>query len=167
MSVAGAVLVPLALGYLGATVLFQFPPLSRRFALLDRLGALPRWKFFTQAGATLDVGLKMRARRSDGSLGDWTAVSTFPPRRPWHFLWQPEQYRGGFCWEAIATLEARVKAGRAASLDNSLAYLMILNRCRQEGALLDSAQAVQFALAPRRAGGDERAFLFMSGFHDP
>ena len=166
MSLIGAASVVAAAGYLVVTIVFQFPPLSGGFPLLDRLGVVPRWKFFTQAGATFDVGVEMRARRLGGQLGDWTPVATVPGRRPWHFLWYPEQYGAGICWEAIYTLDRRITAARDPSLTNSLAYATILNRCRQEAARLTGAEACQFALVRRRAAAGEPSVVFLSGFHD-
>lgn len=167
ISAIGGAAVILALGYLTVTLIFQVRPFSARFPRLDRLGILPRWKFFAQCTGGSDIAIEMRGRFRDGRLGDWTAIRTCPPRQPWSFVWYPEQYQTVIFWLAVEALERRAARGRDADSANSLAYSTILNHCSRAPSRPRGCDAHQFALVRtwHAKGGEARCTVFTSAFH--
>lgn len=165
VSVIGAASLILALSYLVATAAFQFAPLSRRYGNLDRLGLLPRWQFFVRAGERIDLGVEVRDRLADGTVGEWTPQIFLPERRFWHCVWYPQQYRTGVSLWAIETLFRRWSKRGDVELGSSLAYAVILSDCRRMPRAPD-VRARQFALVrPDGDAGGRRWTLFISAFH--
>jgi len=166
MSIIGMVAMAIAATYLLATIAFQFKPLRSHFAGLDRLGLLPRWRFFMQPNGSSDYAIEMRLRHRDGRLGEWLRAWQSAPRKPWNALWHPEQYRQGIFWLAVETLERRIARGQEAGAESSIAYLTILNQCRRAARVSNEIEAVQFALLRMRGGREESRWIpFTSDFH--
>ncbi len=167
MSMIGAGAVALSLGYLILTLAFQIRPLGARFPLLDRLGILPRWKFFTQGNATYDVGIEVQDRSANGRLGGWSPIDVASPRRLRSSLWHPERYRAGVLWLAIETVERRAAKAAEIGPDTSRAYAILLNHCRDASARAADFEARRFAVVRTRRAreGGERWVTFTSNFH--
>jgi hypothetical protein len=166
MSMIGIAATIIAGVYLLATIVFQFRPFRSHFAGLDRLGILPRWRFFMQANGSSDHAVEWRFRCHDGRLGTWQSAWERARRHPWNWLWHPAQYREGIFWLAVETLDRRIARGKAADAASSIAYLTILNRCRWVARNASDVEAVQFALLQKRYGREEsRWILYTSDFH--
>ena len=165
MSSLGIGAIGLASLYLVTTIVFQFPPFSRRFGMLDRLGLLPRWQFFARGTIGADLRVQLRDRDADGAVSDWCDLPPIERRRALDCLWRPLQFRTGTLLLAIEMLDRRVAAGRSADNDISLAYAAILSECRR-AERVPGVAARQFALTGGADGArDERCIRYMSDFH--
>ena len=167
MSLLGIGAIGIAGLYLATTMLFQFPPFSRRFGMLDRLGLLPRWQFFARGAIGEDLRVQLRDRHADGTISEWRDLPPVERRRTLDCLWRPLQFRTGTLLWATETLDRRVTAGRAVDLDSSLAYAALLSECRR-GERVPGVAARQFALTGGGNGDgarDGRCIRYMSDFH--
>ena len=91
MTATGMIATAAALAWLAVTLAFQFRPISPWFPVLDRLGLLPRWKFFTQGNGDVDYAIEVRDRHADGSIGAWRPLAVIVSRPRRAFLWFPEK----------------------------------------------------------------------------
>lgn len=157
----GVLAVTLATVWLVLTLLFQFRPLSFRFQMLDRLGLLPRWLFFTQGVGSYSFALEARVRDADGAIGAWAPVSLSPRRRWWHAVFYPGHAKAGALWLATHALASRAERGDSdATLAATLAFAALRTHVRQA---LPSGD-LQFALLHSDDAGGQPRRVFLSEF---
>lgn len=144
------------------TLVFQFRPLSARFATLDVLGIVPRWKFFMAEHGRYDVAIDLRTRHASGTAQAWRTIWTPVARSGWSWLWRPEAFRGDIAWLAVMTLDARAAGGAPACPETSAAYATILDLCRRAAGA--DVHEGQFAIVRVMPGG-ERRIRYTSTFH--
>lgn len=163
MTATGTIATAAALAWLAVTLAFQFRPISHHFPVFDRLGLLPRWKFFTQGNGDVDYAIEVRDRHADGTIGAWRPLAVIAPRPRRAFLWFPESHRNAVYCLAIDTLARRTVGGVVAPED-SHAYTTILAAVRTAAPEASAGTARQFALVFVRAA-QERSVNFTSPFH--
>ena len=158
MPLIGDIVLAAVVAQLLATLAFQFAPLRSRLVRLDYIGALPRWRFFIPDGGSHDHAIAVRERTApaDGGVGEWRTLWEMPPRGRWAWLWAPDPCDDQNLWFAVATLDARIMAGKGSSPDTSQSHALILNRCRQLLGAGASDKEHEFALLRIEANGERR-----------
>ncbi|MDR6851252.1 hypothetical protein J2Y54_000745 [Sphingomonas sp. BE123] len=157
----GELAVALAAAWLGLTIVVQFRPLSRKLPMLDRLGLLPRWLFFTQGVGGYSFTLEVRVRDGSDGIGAWTSVPLAPPWRWWHAFFYPGHAQVGALWLAVHALASRAERGDSdATLAGTLAFAALRTHVRQAMPSGD----LQLALLRSDAADAQPRRVFLSEF---
>ena len=155
--------VLLAFAYLAVSAIFQFRPLSARFLELDRLGVLPRWKFFIPDNGRLDLRMEMRGHVAGGAAAA-VPVELFPARRGYSWLWRPEQHRGEVLWLSAQRLALKAMRNGGGSGPDSVAYQTLFAHVRHSAAT-HRFEKFQFVLIGQQLSDPGERTLFTSELH--
>ncbi len=157
----GEAAIVLALAWLTLTLLFQFRPFSRKYQLLDLLGLLPRWLFFTQGVGTYTLAVEVRLRDAGGRIGAWEPAPLWPEWRWWHAVFLPDHALSGALWLAADRLARRAQRGdSSASLAGTQAFATLQSHLQRQLPKHD----LQFAVLRNENVTDDFERVFVSEF---
>jgi hypothetical protein len=157
----GEAAIVLVLAWLALTLLFQFRPFSRRLQLLDLLGLLPRWLFFTQGVGTYTLAVEVRIRDASGRIGAWEPAPLWPEWQWWHAVFLPDHALSGALWLAADRLARRAQRGDSgASLAATHAFATLQSHLQRQLPLQD----LQFAVLRNERATDDLERVFVSEF---
>lgn len=167
VTLVGIIACIVVVGWLLATLLYQYGPAQVAIARWNPLTLLPSWAFFAPNPAHHDYHLLARELRADGSLGPCVAVSGPADRRLAHLVWNPDKRPQRVLQDAMqAVKRIRRWSHSQQVVQCSLPYLLLLHHATMQHRRGPDAVALQIIVVETSGREGKRVWIsFLSGFH--